>query len=272
MTSVEPLLEEWELTRDGVSRSGDRAEIVPVRTRSGRPAVLKVGDAPGSHEPLALQHWHGRGAVELLRADPRRDALLLERLHGEDVGELWDVAACEVVADLYGRLHVPAPPRLRRLSSAVDGWLDRLGVLPRSAPLPHRLVEQAVSIGRRLRDDEDTDGRLLHGALGFEHVLAADREPWLPVAPKPLSGDPHAEPAPALWSRWDEVVASGDVRGTVRRRFHTLVDGAGLDEERARDWTVLRAVALAAAALGEGGGAAQARVTTCITVAKAVQG
>jgi streptomycin 6-kinase len=271
VTRLEPLLEEWELSLDGPARGSGRALVVPVRTASGRPAVLKVGDDPGSHEPLALQHWHGRGAVELLRADPRRDAVLLERLHDEDVGELWDVDACEVVGQLYARLHVPAPPRLRRLSSLVDGWLGRLGTLPRNAPFPHRLVEQATAIGRRLRDDEATDGRLLHGALGLEHVLAADREPWLAVAPKPVSGDPHAEPAPALWSRWEEVVASGDVRGTVRRRFHTLVDAAGLDEERARDWVVLRAVARAAAELGRGVVPGDARITTCITVAKSVQ-
>jgi streptomycin 6-kinase len=270
-TGVEPLLEEWELTPDGPARRGDRAHVVPVRTRSGRPAVLKVGDAPGSHEPLALQHWHGRGAVELLRADPRRDALLVERLHDEDVGELWDVAACEVVGGLYGRLHVAAPARLRRLSDVVGGWLDRLGALPRGAPLPRRLVEQALSIGRRLRDDDATDGRLLHGALGLEHVLAADREPWLAVAPKPLSGDPHAEPAPALWSRWEEVLGSGDVRGTVRRRFHALVDAAGLDEDRAREWAVLRAVAVAAAELESGGPPGGSRVTASVAVAKAVQ-
>jgi len=271
VTRLQPLLEEWELSPDGPARGSGRADVIPVRTASGRPAVLKVGDDPGSHEPLALQHWHGRGAVELLRADPRRDAVLLERLHAEDVGELWDVAACEVVGELYRRLHVPAPPRLRRLSAVVDGWLDQLGRLPRNAPLPRRLVEQAIAIGRRLRDDEGADGRLLHGALGLEHVLAADREPWVAIAPKPLSGDPHAEPARALWSRWDEVVTSGDVRGTVRRRFHTLVDAAGLDEDRARDWAVLRAVARAGAELQEGVVPGDARVTTYITVAKAVQ-
>ena len=42
-----------------------------------------------------------------------------------------------------------------------------------------------------------------------------------------------------LWNRWDEVVATGDVRDAVRRRFHTIVDAAGLDEDRARDWVVL---------------------------------
>jgi len=34
-----------------------------------------------------------------------------------------------------------------------------------------------------------------------------------------------------LWNRWDEVVESGDVRAAIRRRFHALVDAAGLDEE-----------------------------------------
>ena len=45
-----------------------------------------------------------------------------------------------------------------------------------------------------------------------------------------------------LWNRWDEMVATGGVRDAVRRRFHTLVDIAGLDEDRARDWVVLREV------------------------------
>ena len=36
-------------------------------------------------------------------------------------------------------------------------------------------------------------------------MLAADREPWLTIAPKPLNGDPHYELAPMLWNRWDEL-------------------------------------------------------------------
>ena len=61
------------------------------------------------------------------------------------------------------------------------------------------------------------------------------------IDPKPMAGDPHYELAPMLWNRWDEVVP-GDVRDAVRRRFHTLVDTAGLDEDRARDWVVVRMV------------------------------
>ena len=83
---------------------------------------------------------------------------------------------------------------------------------------------------------------LLHGDLHYQNVLAGDREPWLVIDPKPMSGDRHYEPAPMLWNRWDEAVATGDLRFALRRRFHTLVDAAGLDEDLARDWVVVRMV------------------------------
>jgi streptomycin 6-kinase len=81
------------------------------------------------------------------------------------------------------------------------------------------------------------------------------------VAPRPLRGDPHYEPAPMLWHRFEEL--SGRVRDGVRDRFFALVDGAGLDEDRARAWVVVRAVALAAEAPD--------LATVAIAVIKAVQ-
>lgn len=274
---VEDLLAEWELARDGEPVHGECALVLPVRTRGRRPAVLKVGwpHWEAEHEHLALQRLKGDGAVELLRADPHRFALLLERLHPEDLTDLWDVEACEVVAGLYRRIHVPALPQLRLLSERVTGWTDRLAALPRDAPLPRRLVEQAVALGRAFAGDEATDGTLVHTDLHYTNVLAADREPWLVIDPKPLSGDPHYEPAPMLWNRWDEVVASGDVRDTVRRRFHTLVDVAGLDEHRARDWVVVRELHNALWCLEDSPGGLDAEgrawLTRCVTIAKAVQ-
>ncbi len=101
---VSDLLDEWELTTDGWMMHGFVALVVPVRTVGGRAAVLKVSfpDEESEHEHLALQHWGGRGAVTLLRADPHRSAMLLERLHQERLLEIWDVEACEIVAGLYG--------------------------------------------------------------------------------------------------------------------------------------------------------------------------
>jgi len=270
--TVREVLAEWELALDGRVRSGMCSVVVPVRTLSGRPAVLKVGfpDRESEHEPLALQRWHGRGAVLLLRADPRRRAMLLERLHDETLTSVWDLEACEVVADLYARLHVPAPPQPRRLTGELQRWQRQLAALPRNAPVPRRLVEQSLAIVRGFSGDAGTDGTLVHGDLHYDNVLAADREPWLVIDPKPLSGDPHFEPAPMLWNRWDEVVGSGNARDAVRRRFHTIVDAAELDEDRARDWAVLRVVLNAVWELEEAEPDLDA-VTRSITVAKAVQ-
>ena len=72
----------------------------------------------------------------------------------EDLGELWDVEACEIVGGLYARLHVPALPQLRTLTSYVGRWAGELAQLPRDAPLPRRLVEQAASLARDLAADD----------------------------------------------------------------------------------------------------------------------
>lgn len=268
------LLEEWELRTDGWMMHGNVALVVPVRTAGERPAVLKISfpDREGEHEHLALQHWGGRAAVRLLRADPHRWAMLLERLRQERLDEMWDLEACEVVAGLYPLLHVPALPQLRPLTAYVEEWSGALADLPRNAPLPRRLVEQALSLTKDFVADPDSTGTMIHGDLHYENVMAADRSPWLAIDPKPMSGDPHYELAPMLWNRFEEL--DGDVRNGVRRRFHALVDHAGLDEHRARDWVVVRMVNNACWHLQESTGETSRSddyLTTCIAVAKAVQ-
>lgn len=274
---VRDLLAEWELTADGEAAHGYTALVLPVRTRDGEAAVLKVGwpHPEAEHEALALQRWGGRGAVRLLRADPHRWALLLERLHREDLTQLWDVQACEVVGDLYRQLHVPAPPQLARLSSYAGMVADGLDRLPHGAPLPPRFVDQARSLARSFAGDPSTDGVLVHTDLHFENVLAAERGPWLAIDPKPLSGDPHYEIAPMLWNRFEEM--AGRVRAGIRDRFFALVDAAGLEEERARDWVVVRMLDFARHRLEDAPGVVRRMptddlLTMCVTIAKAVQG
>ena len=236
------LLDEWDLRVDGTAFYGNCALVVPVTTADGQSAVLKVQfphwEAETEH--LALRAWGGNGAVLLLRADPRRFALLLERLESRDLTTVDALDACEIVGSTYKRLHVPAGPQYRTLSGELTRWLERFRQLPASAPVPHRYVEQAISLAEDFVADPATDGRLIHTDLHYENMLAADREPWLVIDPKPLSGDPHFEVAPLIWNRWDEVVASGDLRFAVRQRFYTAIDAAGLDEDRARDWVIVR--------------------------------
>lgn len=276
------LLQEWELARDDDEVwHGFGSAVLPVRTPTGGRAVLKVsfdGDDEGLHEGLALQHWAGRHTVRLLRADPARRALLLERLTRRDLTAMPVLDACAVVAGLYPSVHTPALPQLRPVTSYVGTWLDDLGAAGPDVPLPRRMVAQALSLGRDLVADPASTGVVVHGDLHYENVLADDDGTWVVIDPKPMSGDPHYEPAPMLWNRWDEVLAAPDPRTAVRRRFHTLVDDAGLDEDRARDWVVVRSVINAHWAVEDAVRAVRSLddeerrwITMCLAVAKAVQ-
>ncbi len=264
------LIDEWDLAIDGDAWHGFTSIVLPVRSAAG-PAALKVtfdGDDESLHEGLALQHWAGNGTVQLLRADPHRRALLLERLHDESLIDRWDVEACEIIAGLYARIHVPALPQLRTLTSYLEVWNEGLRALPRDAPVPRRLVDQARSLSAGFIADPSSIGTMIHGDLHYENVLAADREPWLVIDPKPMSGDPHYEIAPLLWNRWEEM--AGDLREGIRRRFHTVIDTAALDEDRARDWVIVRTINNVLWTL-EDPVPDKSRITHMIAIAKAVQ-
>jgi streptomycin 6-kinase len=280
---AEDLIGEWRLTATAEPLHGYVSLVVPVDDEDGVPGALKIsydGDDESLHEGLALQHWGGRGAVRLRRADPRRRALLLDWLPGPDLGDAWDVEACEVVGGLYPLLHVPAMPQLATVSSYVERWLRGLDALGRDVPIPRRYVEQALSLGRDLLAD-DVPQVVVHGDLHYANVMADDAGEWRAIDPKPMAGDAHYEPAPMLWNRMEELsgpLAVGSVRDGLRRRFHALVDAGGLDEDRARDWVVVRMVVNAswtvqdARAAGRGLDAdEQDWITRCIAVTKAVQ-
>jgi streptomycin 6-kinase len=272
---VRDLYDAWDLRPDGWMMHGFTALVVPVLTTDGKRAMLKVSfpEEESEHEHLALSHWGGRGAVPLLRADPQRRAMLLQALRDISLSEAWDIEACTVVGELYGQLHIPAFNQLRPLTDLVARAADAMASLPRSAPVPHRLVEQAVSLAAAFVADDASTGRLIHTDLHYENVLLSEAGDWLAIDPKPLSGDPHYEIAPMLWNRFEEL--EGDVRNGIRRRFHTIVDTAGLDEERARDWVVVRMMANAVEELVEpkrpGTEPDQDWLTTSVTIAKAVQ-
>jgi len=270
--TAERMLGQWSLRPDGEATFGHCSMVIPVRTDAAAAAVLKIGfpDEESEHEHLALRRWAGHGAVRLLSAEPHQRALLLERLHRTDLTTVPEDRACAVVADLYRLIHVPPLPALRTLSWFVDRWTAELARLPRSAPIPRRLVELALALGRDLSADRAVPDRVIHTDLHYANVLAGERDPWLAIDPKPVNGDPHYELAPMLWNRWEEIV--GDVREGVRRRLWMLVDAAGFDDARARAWVVVRMVHNAMWAVQDGPHADPTWLTRCVAVAKAVQG
>ncbi|ADU48739.1 aminoglycoside phosphotransferase family protein [Intrasporangium calvum] len=273
------LLAEWELEPTGRSLSGSCSVVVPVRLLgAGRGSVGVAGEAvlkvswphpEAATEALALQTWNGHGAVRLVRADPSRFALLLERVDVRDLVQVEIDEACTVIGQLITTLRRPAHPRIPRLDDYASRQADEL----RAAPpvIPRRYLDQAAALARELVVRPPAEERLLHTDLHFANVLAARRTPWLAIDPKPMAGDPAFEVAPALWNRAGELGTGSQVRWSLRRRLEIICERAGIDEGRARAWTIVREADNALEAAGDPGDpAARDRVSLAVMIIKAM--
>ncbi|MFG1819221.1 aminoglycoside phosphotransferase family protein [Kribbella sp. NPDC049174] len=242
--AVAEYVDRWQLTVDGEPLSGEASLIVPVVRRDGTEAMLKLQTVndESEGEALALRTWGHDDVVEVLEDDPETSTLLLERLEPRTLDDLPDhVEATRILAELLTRLSaVPAPPGIRRLKDIAGQMVDDapmlIPLLGDSAErrLVRRLVAQVEEV---LPEPGD---RLLHWDLHYYNVMAAKRQPWLVIDPKPLAGDPGFELMPALWNRWDELVATGDLTGAIRDRFDLMLDITGIDRGRALGWTAGR--------------------------------
>jgi streptomycin 6-kinase len=270
---IDSVLADWSLTVTGPVLTGSNAVVLLVVGEDGVPAALKVGwpHWEAEHEHLALRLWDGRGAVRLLRADPRRFVLLLERAdHRRDLNAQPVREACQTAAGLYRLLHRPATAQFVRLSVLAADWARRLRLLHDHPLVPRRLVDRAASLAATFATDPTTDGVLLHTDLHFDNVLGATRVPWLAIDPKPVSGDPCFEVAPLLWNRWQEATAGGGIRAAILDRLLTVIDTADLDEDRVRDWVVVRQMVNVLWELESSPVPDQDWLTKSIVVAKAV--
>lgn len=202
--------------------------VVRAELPDGTPAVLKLSEPhrESEQEADALARWDGGGAVRLLQRDDERSALLLERC--EPGTFLSDGAAdpLGVLIELLPRLWTDAAG-FRTLAEEVEWWA---------------LDGEVGELGRELAA---TQGELVlvHQDLHGENVLAAEREPWLVIDPKPLAAEREFAVAP--------IVRSGELghsRRDVLYRLDRLCAELDLDRERARGWTIVQTVAWAAGA------------------------
>ena len=226
--SVAELAEEWELTLGEPYIVGAASEhVVRVELADGTPAVLKIGipHRESEQEADALERWDGGGAVRLFRRDDARNALLLERC---EPGTFLSDGADDPLGVLIDLL-----PRLWKDATGFHTLADEVGHWELDGELDSEL-------GALARDLAETQGELVlvHQDLHGENVLAAEREPWLVIDPKPLAAEREFAVAP--------IVRSGELghsRRGVLYRLDRLCSELGLDRERARLWTIVQTTA-----------------------------
>jgi len=243
---VADLAERWALHVGKPYEPGGQCSwVAPARTVAGEDLVLKVGwrHPEAAHEADALRVWRGNGAVWLHAAETfdRTSALLLERCApGMPMGRSTPEPEQDVVvAGLLARLWTqpPAGHPFRPLQAMCEDWAAEFEErFARSAGgVDPGLARAAMVLFRELPRSADS-AVLLCTDLHAGNVLAAQREPWLVIDPKPYVGDPT----------YDVLQHLVNCRGRLMTDPWDLVgrvaDLAGVDRDRVGLWLFARCV------------------------------
>lgn len=252
--------ERWSIEVGVAFLPGGATGFVAPATRSdGSAAVLKLTlpDRDTRHECSALKAYGGVCSVHLLEADPLRGALLLERC---DPGTpLWSMtdeeAANSTSAVILRQLWVVVPENhpFELLSERAREWRDSVasefGRLGR--PFEKRLADEATLLFRELSTGTE-EQVLLHQDFHHGNVLAAQRQPWLAIDPKPLVGDRAFDAGGLLRDRRHALLNATDPSKRMARRLDHLSQELGLDRKRMRGWALAQAVELGLWSLNAG--------------------
>jgi streptomycin 6-kinase len=242
--TVEELSLRWSLQVGPPFQPGGQTSwVAPAKDSTGTSLVLKVvwRHHEAEHEADGLAIWAGNGTVLLRDAaavDDQTAALLLERcLPGTPLSTLTEDEQDQVIAGLLVRLwrEPPSGHRLRPLSEMCGQWADEFERVADQSPLDQALVGKAMNLFRRLPGSAEREVMLCTD-LHAENVLAAGREPWLVIDPKPYVGDPTYDILQHVINCQDRLLADPD--GLLGR----LTSLTGLDTERARLWLFARCV------------------------------
>lgn len=244
---VPSLTERWELTvADPYEPGGQSSWVAPAVTAAGDAVVLKVGwrHSEAEHEADGLRFWDGDGVVRLLDEFVTDDtrALLLERcMPGTWLKDSMPPAEQDVVlAGMLRRLwrRPPDGHPFPSLTSMCDHWArefeSRADAVAAQRGWDRGLLRDGVALYRELPRTSDDD-LLLCTDLHPENVLAAQREPWLVVDPKPHVGDRTYDATQHMFNM-DRLRTDP---GALSDRMAGLLD---LDPKRLRLWLFARCV------------------------------
>lgn len=247
---VASLADQWSLQLgDSFQPGGQCSWVAPATDPRGTDLVLKVGFrfAGGEErdEAAALRGWNGHGAVRLEAESDSGSwyAMLIERCRpGTPLGQvLAEPEQDLVVAGMLRRLWAQplAVGLFRPLAEMCQAWADEFEAEYAAGGARNRidpgLARAGITLFRELPGSADR-AVLLCTDLHGDNILAAQREPWLAIDPKPYVGDPAYDVLQHMLNCESRLAA--DPAGLAGR----MAGLAGVDAERVRQWLFARSV------------------------------
>jgi streptomycin 6-kinase len=247
---VDGLARRWSLRVGRPFQPGGSASwVAPARTSTGERVVLKVGwrHDEALDEADGLRAWDGRGTVRLLDSHMVGTAIAL-LLEACEPGTPLSRALPEpeqdvVVAGLLRRMWIkpPASFAFRPLHVMCDRWASEFeedyaaGRARGEDQLDPGLAREGIGLFRELPRSAGS-AVLLCTDLHHDNVLAAAREPWLAIDPKPYVGDPAYDPVQHMLNFPGRLAV--DPAGFA----HRMAGLTGLEPDRVRTWLFARCV------------------------------
>lgn len=256
---VETLCARWQLTPLGSAfAGGTHSYAAPVRRADDSVAVLKIPvvDEENVGEAAGLYCYDGDGAIRLHDYDPGSGALLLEWARPgtpllaqpgfpslEGLPEHADKV--DLACRLYRRLRRPPVtlpagyPDIPTVSSVIADWTVRFGQ-PKPElvhAVPSTLLDAATA-----RCDELSRPReppvVVNRDTHLGNIVAAEREPWLLIDPKPYLGEAAFDVGFLIMIRIQRLPTAEH----AKRMVTATAAATGVDPGRAWRWAFLRAM------------------------------
>jgi streptomycin 6-kinase len=242
-TIVSKLARRWSLeVGEPFQPGGQSAWVAPVSSRTDGDLVLKVAwrHTEAMHEADGLREWDGQGAVRIYATAELDDTvgLLLERcVPGTTLAVQPEPEQDVVIATLLPRLwqEPTGGHQFRPLQVMCEQWADQFEqkLAAGRGSLDPGLAREGIALFRTLPSTTERYV-LLCTDLHAENVLAAERERWLVIDPKPYVGDPTYDPLQHMLNC--EQRLHTDPHGLALR----MADLLSLDGERLLLWLFAR--------------------------------
>ncbi|WP_369462528.1 aminoglycoside phosphotransferase family protein [Citrobacter braakii] len=181
-------LSRWGLTPDGQPLETHTSQLLPVVTKDGQKAILKLTDDDSERNGCKLMvWWNGNGAAKVLAH--AAGAILLERATG--AGSLADMSwsgndaqACRIICHAASRLHLPRNASTPALTPLLYWYRD----LAPAAKKHGGILTHCAEVANVLLSSPQNEV-VLHGDLHHGNILDFGTKGWLAIDPKGLVGE-----------------------------------------------------------------------------------
>lgn len=181
-------LSRWGLTPDGQPLETHTSQLLPVVTKDGQKAILKLTDDDSERNGCELMvWWNGNGAAKVLAH--AAGAILLERATG--AGSLADMSwsgndaqACRIICHAASRLHLPRNASTPALTPLLYWFRD----LAPAAKKHGGILTHCAEVANVLLSSPQNEV-VLHGDLHHGNIIDFGTKGWLAIDPKGLVGE-----------------------------------------------------------------------------------